>query len=78
VLHDIELDKAGKLLKDISQGFAQIQHDAQGQRIQVTFSCGVAQLAKGEAANDLSKAADSALYEAKKAGRNTVCLADPR
>lgn len=78
VLHDIELDKAGELLEDVSQGFAQIQHDAQGERIQVTFSCGVAQLGFGEAANELSKAADSALYEAKKAGRNTVCLADPR
>ncbi|PTY36442.1 hypothetical protein BGP77_03850 [Saccharospirillum sp. MSK14-1] len=75
VLHDIELDKAGELLEAISQGFAQIQHDAQGERIQVTFSCGVAQLAQGDSANELSKAADSALYEAKKAGRNTVRLA---
>lgn len=77
VLHDIDLAKAGELLKEISHGFAQIEHDAQGTTIQVTFSCGIAQLAEGDTATDLSKAADTALYQAKNSGRNAVCLAEP-
>ncbi|WP_108125421.1 diguanylate cyclase [Saccharospirillum mangrovi] len=75
VLHDIDLTKAGELLTKVSQSFAQIQHDAQSERINVTFSCGIAQLSPGDTANDLSKAADEALYQAKKSGRNRVCLA---
>jgi len=39
---------------------------------QVTISCGVAQYKRGEVASDFIARADSALYEAKKSGRNRV------
>ncbi|NTY00749.1 diguanylate cyclase [Deinococcus sp. JMULE3] len=41
----------------------------------VTVSCGVAQALPGEAAHDLLRRADEALYAAKRAGRDTVEIA---
>jgi diguanylate cyclase (GGDEF)-like protein len=41
----------------------------------VTISLGVAQLAADESANDWMHRADEALYEAKRAGRNTTSIA---
>ncbi|MXV19091.1 sensor domain-containing diguanylate cyclase [Deinococcus xianganensis] len=41
----------------------------------VTVSCGVAQALPGEAAHDLLRRADEALYAAKRAGRDTVEVA---
>jgi diguanylate cyclase (GGDEF)-like protein len=41
--------------------------------IDVTVSCGVAQLQPGWRAHDFVRAADVQLYEAKRAGRNCVC-----
>lgn len=38
--------------------------------VTLTASCGVAEYALGESANDLIKRADEALYEAKRAGKN--------
>jgi two-component system, cell cycle response regulator len=50
--------------------------DFQGARLPVTISVGVAALPEAQAANgqDLISEADSALYEAKRSGRNRVCL----
>ncbi len=41
--------------------------------IDVTVSCGVAQLDPAWSSYDFVKAADEQLYEAKGAGRNRVC-----
>jgi diguanylate cyclase len=42
----------------------------------VTISLGIAELKQGESYDDWLHRADAALYEAKRAGRNRVCLAD--
>jgi diguanylate cyclase (GGDEF)-like protein len=42
----------------------------------VTISVGVAELKQGESYDDWLNRADAALYQAKRAGRNRVCLAD--
>lgn len=44
----------------------------------VTMSFGVAELQPGEAGSDLIERADTALYRAKKEGRNRVCLGAPQ
>ncbi|MDH3654560.1 MAG: GGDEF domain-containing protein [Myxococcales bacterium] len=43
------------------------------EHIDVTISCGVAQLQPGWRAYEFVRAADTQLYEAKRAGRNCVC-----
>ena len=45
---------------------------ADGEKIVITFSAGVAQLAPDETAEDAIKRADQAMYLAKRAGRNRV------
>ena len=48
------------------------------QKVQVTVSLGVAgRTAQMQAPDDMLKAADDALYAAKRSGRNRVCVADP-
>ena len=42
----------------------------------VTISLGVAEIKRGESPEDWLHRADAALYEAKRTGRNRVCLAD--
>ena len=44
---------------------------------QVTASFGIATTTGGEALESLFQRADQALYEAKRRGRNRVCVADP-
>jgi two-component system cell cycle response regulator len=50
--------------------------DFQGKRLPVTISAGVAALPEAQvaASSELVGAADSALYEAKRSGRNRVCI----
>ena len=48
----------------------------EGKRLQVTASFGVARLLGSEDAEGLVKRADTALYAAKEAGRNCVCVHD--
>ncbi|WP_344867163.1 GGDEF domain-containing protein, partial [Planomonospora alba] len=50
---------------------------AGGHTLSVTFSAGVATLTGKQKAEELLHAADEALYEAKRAGRNRVHLATP-
>ena len=63
------------LLKEISAGFAQIQHNGSGVGFPVSFSCGVAVLPPGEDAAALSDAAGTSLAQAKAAGGACVVLA---
>jgi diguanylate cyclase len=42
------------------------------EKVLITFSAGVAQLAQGEAAQDAIRRADQAMYLAKRAGKNRV------
>ena len=49
-----------------------------GKGISVTMSCGVAQVRPGEQLRNVFRRADSALYQAKREGRNQVVLAPDR
>lgn len=72
VLPNTRLNDAEQLLNEVCAGFARIDHDAGGKTVRVTFSAGIAEYTDGTDASDLSQAADQALYQAKRDGRNTV------
>jgi diguanylate cyclase len=46
------------------------------EKLLITFSAGVAQFHAGETESDVVKRADHAMYVAKQAGKNRVCIAD--
>ncbi|MBF0256215.1 MAG: diguanylate cyclase [Gammaproteobacteria bacterium] len=73
--HTLE-QNAMRVADDIRQRLEEIEHPrGVGQ---VTASMGVAKLRSGESAEQLFRRVDRALYEAKKSGRNQVCVqSDP-
>jgi diguanylate cyclase (GGDEF)-like protein len=74
VLTDTDGADALTVLAKLCSDFAMVEHDAEGSRISVTFSAGVATMSAVPTARELVLAADRALYEAKRRGRNQVVL----
>ena len=74
VLPRCEADSALELLNDIRERFKDIRFTADDQVFSVTLSAGVVTAARYPDASDLLAAADEALYEAKRGGRDRVCL----
>ena len=72
ILPNTEVAEAARLLDDLREAFAQIVHLAHKAEFRVTFSCGVAGFPQYNSAASLSEAADKALYNAKRQGRNRV------
>ncbi len=72
----IPLLNAGVLGERLRARVEEENFDYQGTRLPVTISVGVAGLPEANASvpSELVRDADSALYEAKKSGRNRVCL----
>ena len=65
---------AARLLDSIRQAFAEMLHESELGSFQVTFSCGLATFPEFPDMAALTDAADKALYEAKRSGRNQVVL----
>ncbi|MBX3216294.1 MAG: diguanylate cyclase [Labilithrix sp.] len=76
ICRGIALLNAGVLGERIRARVEQENFDYQGTRLPVTISVGVAALPEANVAlaSELVRDADSALYEAKRSGRNRVCL----
>lgn len=76
VSRGIPLLNAGVLGERLRARVEQEIFDYQGTRLPVTISVGVAGLPEAQVVNpsELIRDADSALYEAKKSGRNRVCI----
>lgn len=76
ILDDADLPAAEKrltsVLKQIAERSFEYQADGETRAVRFTMSCGVAQFAAGESAQELVQRADQALYDAKKHGRNRV------
>jgi diguanylate cyclase (GGDEF)-like protein len=70
-----ETDLAGGVLiaDELRRKIATTSFVFEDEDIEVTVSCGVAQLESGWSSHVFVKAADDQLYEAKRAGRNRVC-----
>ncbi len=76
ICRGIALLNAGVLGERLRARVEQENFDYQGTRLPVTISVGVAALPEANVAmpSELVRDADSALYEAKRSGRNRVCL----
>ncbi|GIV98141.1 MAG: hypothetical protein KatS3mg057_2798 [Herpetosiphonaceae bacterium] len=68
---------AFKILHELHIGFARIRHPSERGDFSVTFSCGIATFPEYQDAISLNDAADKALYEAKRRGRDQVVLSIP-
>lgn len=75
ILPDTDAEAAFQVLNEIRQGFAQMTQQTDHHQFAVTFSGGIASFPEYLDANCLSQAADRALYEAKRQGRDRIILA---
>ncbi|MBF0530065.1 MAG: response regulator [Deltaproteobacteria bacterium] len=75
ILPDTDGPNAVNVLNELRESFGQIRHDSEHGEFRVTFSCGVATFPEYATISVLINAADKALYEAKKNGRDQVILA---
>jgi diguanylate cyclase (GGDEF)-like protein len=75
VLNDTNLETAHHLIDNVRQHFSEIIHDEGDQTFTSTFSVGMAQFTDFPDSKRMITAADDALYHAKTAGRNQICLA---
>jgi diguanylate cyclase (GGDEF)-like protein len=75
ILPDCNIPTATPLLEQLRESFAAIRFPAGNDSFSATFSCGVAALSPQGDTEQLCKAVDDALSEAKKGGRNRVVAA---
>jgi len=76
-LPNADIEQASQLLNRIREDFSILPHaHAQG-TLRATFSCGVASIPDFTTASTLVEAADNALLEAKRNGRNRIVAAVP-
>ncbi|NWN90161.1 diguanylate cyclase [Marinobacter adhaerens] len=75
VLPECELDKAVGVLETLSQDFSRLAFTGDGSEFSVTFSAGVAALNTYESGEQAIEAADRALYQRKRAGRDGITVA---
>ncbi|MBT3274483.1 MAG: diguanylate cyclase [Spirochaetales bacterium] len=75
ILLNTHAEDAQRILDEVRDNFSQIRHQAEDTEFSVTFSCGIACFPGISGANEMTNAADKALYQAKEAGRNRVLLA---
>lgn len=75
ILPDTTIDQAHTAMEAVRTGFEEISQNVAGSDKPITVSCGVAVFPQYGSVNELSQAADLALYDAKNGGRNTTVLA---
>lgn len=81
VLPNTSAEEAVSVMDNLREQFAGYRQAFNESELQVTFSCGIATFDTTNPANsekELAERADKALYEAKRKGRNCVCLYDKK
>lgn len=74
LLPETPLDGAGAIAEDLRRRVQEKQFLFEGETIPVTISMGCAELRTDMDSTSFLKAADEKLYEAKRGGRNRVCV----
>ncbi|HQT00020.1 MAG TPA: GGDEF domain-containing protein [Thiobacillus sp.] len=69
-------DTAATIVTRLQRGLTKKYFLDRNERVLITFSAGVAQRMPGESQEALIARADAAMFEAKRSGKNRVCLAD--
>jgi len=77
ILNTTDIDGANFLANRIRVAIEKREFEHDGLNVHITISAGVALLQEDYEGRDLIDAADRALYQAKKAGRNLVVIYDP-
>jgi diguanylate cyclase (GGDEF)-like protein len=72
ILPGTAAEAARGVLDEIREAFTRIRHHAEDADFTVSFSSGVADVSKYGSVDDLFRAADAALYDAKHKGRNRI------
>lgn len=75
VLPECSLEKAVEVLEALCQDFARLVFSDGSEEFSVTFSAGIAELSAYDSGEKAIEAADRALYQRKRAGRNGVTVA---
>ncbi|RYG68978.1 diguanylate cyclase [bacterium] len=76
IMNGSNADDARKKLESVRVSFSHLSHFSDGREFRVTFSAGIASSPPWSDSTQLSEAADRALYDAKRAGRNQIALSD--
>jgi diguanylate cyclase len=76
-MHNVDLHQAQSILDRLRDKIARYPLHADGlpDPLHITVSFGIAQVVENESLRSLTRRADEALYQAKNAGRNRVCVA---
>ena len=77
IFPDTEKECIVKVLDNLRESFSKIRHHVDNTKFSVSFSCGIAAYPDFLTANEINEAADQALYEAKRLGRNRVVVHSP-
>lgn len=75
ILPHTDAATACRVLEEVRESFSRLPHVAGDREITATLSCGVAVFPVHATAEALAEAADAALYEAKRKGKNRVEMA---
>ncbi len=77
VMPNTDTSVAKEVMDKLREAAQELEHESEKGSFRVTFSCGIAAYPTFTTVLDLTQAADDALYQAKRGGRNQVVIGAP-